>query len=240
VKSTPTPFDIAETQDALEGCRYLEYRSILNARDAGAIVLETARHGGYAGADGAEGIQYDPGVVLLDPIRVVALLRHRPRVAHDDDRQLLLYGLAYAAGTRLADEEIAEMHEILDLRRKSDHDSRRPRTHRTQFIGQGGIVAADKNELRIVEAFRDPAHRLGPVTAEHDDSRRPIRIELQLAHLDASIDIQGSVEIGSNDHPRGRMDARGGVAGCSGLRHRFRSPANQMLRLMWFNPKMRR
>ncbi len=116
MKSTPIRVGVAEAQDALENDRYFEYGTILNARDTGAIVVEAARHRRHSAADGLEGIQHDSRVVLLHPIGVVAFLGHGPRVAHHDDGQALLNGFADAAGTRLADEEIAQLHEIADLR----------------------------------------------------------------------------------------------------------------------------
>jgi len=153
---------------------------------------------------------------------------------------MLLNGFADAAGTRLADEEVGELHEIADLRGKTDDGSGRSRTHRPQFIHQRGIVAADQDELRIVETLDDTPHHLRSMPAEHDDARRPVRIELQLAPLGASIDIQRPVEIGTNDHARGRMDARLVVTGGSGLCDRLGGPADQVLRLMRLDPKMRR
>ena len=129
MKSTPTRIGTAETQNTVEDGRYFEYRAILYARDVGAIVIKTAGDRRYPAADGLEGVQHDSGAVFLHPIRVVALLRHGPGVAHHDDGQALLNGFADAAGTRLADEEIAQLHEITDLRRKADHDSGCLRTH---------------------------------------------------------------------------------------------------------------
>jgi hypothetical protein len=120
----PIRIGIAETQNSLEDCRYFEYRSVLHATDAGAVRLEPARHRVDALADRFERIQHDADAVLLHPLRVVALLRHGPGVAHDDDGQLLLDGFADAAGPGLADEEIAQLHEIADVRGKSDDRAR--------------------------------------------------------------------------------------------------------------------
>jgi hypothetical protein len=130
VKSTPTRLGVAEPQNTLEDGRYFEYCAILYARDAGAIVIKAARYCRYTAVDGLEGIQHDSGVVFLHPIRVVAFLQHGPGVAHHDDGQALLNGFADAAGTRLADEEIAQVHEITDLRGKPDHHAGCPRAHR--------------------------------------------------------------------------------------------------------------
>ncbi len=74
-------------------------------------------------------------------------------------------------------------------------------------------MAANEDQLGVVEAFRDAAHRFRAVAAEHDYPRRPIRIELQFVHFDAPIEIQILVEIGANDHSGGRMDVRIAVAG---------------------------
>ncbi len=66
-----------------------------------------------------------------------------------------------------------------------DHGAGCGGAHCAQFIRQRGIVAADQDELGILEAFRDTAHGLRSMAAEHDDSRRPIRVEPQLQHLSA-------------------------------------------------------
>jgi hypothetical protein len=178
MKSTPTRAGIAETQNILENGGDFENRPILNASDAGAILIHVAGDRGYAAADRFEGVQDDPGLVFAQPLGVVALLRHGPRVAHDNHRESLLNGFADAAGTRLADEEVAELHEIANVRGKPDHDSRRRRAHSPQCIRQRAIVAADQNELCIAEALCNATHLLGSMSAEHDDTRRSIRIEL--------------------------------------------------------------
>jgi len=240
MKSTPTRIGIAETQNTLEDGRNLEDRAIPNARDVGAVLAEAHGDCRYAALDVLEGVEHDSGAVLLHPIRVVALLRHGPGVAHHDDGQALLDGFADTAGTRLADEEIAQLHEIADLRGKADGDPGCPRAHRTEFIGQRGIVTTDQNDLRVVEPLGNAPHHLRAVSAEHDDARRSIRIELQLAPLGAPIDIQGQIEFRTNDHSRGCMDARGAVTGGSSLFDRLGGPANQVLRLMRLDPEMRR
>jgi hypothetical protein len=240
MKSTPTRIGVAETQNTVEDGRNLEDRAILNARDAGAVLVEAQGDCRYAALDVLEGVEHDPGAVLLHPIRVVALLRHGPGVSHHDHGQALLDRFADAAGTRLADEKIAQLHEITDLRGKPDDGSGRARVHRTEFIGQRGIVAADQNELRIVEPLGDASHHLRAVTSEHDDARRSIRVELQLAPLGAPIDVQGPIEIRANDHSRSCMDARGAITGGSSLFDRLGGPANQVLRLMRLDPEMRR
>ena len=84
------------------------------------MLVEAADDRRYAAADVLEGIQHDSGIVFFHPIGVVALLQHGPCVAHHDDGQALLNGFADAAGTRLADEEVGELHEIADLRGKPD------------------------------------------------------------------------------------------------------------------------
>jgi hypothetical protein len=160
MKSTPTRACIAETQNTVENGRDFENRSILNASNAGAILIHVAGYRHYAAADSFEGVQNDSGLVFPQPLGVVALLRHGPRVAHDNHGESLLNGFADTAGTRLADEKVAELHEIANVRGKPDHDSRRRRAHRPQFIRQRGIVAANHNELCIVEALCNAAHLL--------------------------------------------------------------------------------
>ena len=53
-------------------------------------------------------------------------------------------------------------------------------------------MAADQNELGIVQALRNAPHDLRSVAAEHHDARRPIGIELQLGPFGAPIQIQGA------------------------------------------------
>jgi hypothetical protein len=134
MKSTPIRASITEPQDFAEDGRNFEYCAILNARDAGAILVHARRQRRYALAHGAEGVEHDAGTALLHPFGVVALLRHGPHIAHHDDGQPLLYGFADAARPGLADEEIAELHEIANLRRESDDGAGRGAVHCAQFI----------------------------------------------------------------------------------------------------------
>jgi hypothetical protein len=107
------------------------------------------------------------------------------------------------------------------------------------MTARGARVAADQNELRIVEPLRDATHHLRSMSAEHDDAGRSIWVELQLEPLGPPIDVERPVEIRANDHSGGRMNARLVVAGGSGLPDRFGGTANQMLRLIRLDPKMR-
>src|SRR5271156_3748724 len=130
MKSTPIRACITEPQYFADDGRNFEYRAILNTRDAGTILVHARRQRGYALADGSEGVEHQAGAVLLHPVGVVPLLRHGPDITHHDDGQPLLDGLADAAGTGLADEEIAELHEVADLRRESDDGAGRGAVHR--------------------------------------------------------------------------------------------------------------
>jgi len=220
--------------------RDFEHRAILDAPDARTVVFQLIGQPRDGGANRLKRIQYQPGVVLENPVGVVALLRHGPRVAHDDDGQPLLNRFTDAARARLADEEIRELHEEADLRREADHRPGRARTRGAQLIGQFAVMAADQNQLDVVESSCDPAHRRRPMAAEHDDAGRPVRIELQFAHLGTPVEGRGPVEIRSDDHAGGPVDARIVVARRAGLRDGLRRAANQMLRLQRFDPKMRR
>src|ERR1700722_8972719 len=128
-------------------------------------------------ANALEGIEHDAGPNLLDPLSVEALLRHGPRVAHHDDWQTLLYGLADTARPGFADEEIAELHVVADLRGKTQHHTRRGRTHGAQLIGEHGIVAAHQNELHIIESLGDASHDARSMPPEHHDARRAVGVE---------------------------------------------------------------
>jgi hypothetical protein len=115
MKSTPTRTCIAEAQDSAQNVRDFEYRAVLDRRRAGAKIIEPARHRRDPFANGLEGIEHDSSIVLLHPFGVIPLLRHGPCVSRHDDRQPLLHRFADTARAWLADEEIAELHEIADL-----------------------------------------------------------------------------------------------------------------------------
>src|ERR1700735_2317820 len=183
MKSTPIRTGVAEAQDSAQDVGYFEYRSVLNGRHAGTKIAKATGNFGYSLTNVFEGVQHDSGVLFPHPVGVVTLLRHGPRVSHHDDRQPLLHGFADAARTRFADEEIAELHEVADLSGKYDHRAGSPRPHRAQIIGQRGVVAADQNQLNVVQALCDTEHDIRTVPAEHHHARRSIRIELQLGSL---------------------------------------------------------
>src|SRR5208283_5107389 len=79
--------------DALEDARNVEYGAIADVGNAGAKFFEPIGDLGNAAANRPERSQDDSRLVFLDPIGVVALLRHGPGVAHDDHGQPLLNGL---------------------------------------------------------------------------------------------------------------------------------------------------
>jgi hypothetical protein len=85
MKSTPIRVCITEPQYVAEDRGDFEYRAVLNARDTGAILVHPRGQRGYAVADRSEGVEHDTGAALLHPFGVVPLLRHGPRIAHDDD-----------------------------------------------------------------------------------------------------------------------------------------------------------
>jgi len=220
--------------------RYFEHRAILDAPDARPVIIELSGQPRHRAANRLKRFQHQACVVLENPVGVVALLRHGPRVAHDDHGQTLLNRFTQAARARLADEEIRELHEEADLRGKTDHRPGRARTRGAQLIGQFGIMAADENQLDVVESPCDPAHRRRSMASEHDDAGRPVRIKLQFAHFDSPIDARASVEIRSYDHSGSPMDSCIVVTRSAGLRDGLLRAANQVLRLQRFDPKMRR
>ena len=116
MRSTPTRIGAAEAQNFLEDLRYFKYRAILDAPDTRAIILELRGQPHDGAANALERVEHHPGVVLQHPLGVIALLRHGPGIAHHDHGQPLLNRFADAAGTRLADEEIGELHEVADMR----------------------------------------------------------------------------------------------------------------------------
>src|SRR5712675_529131 len=109
-------------QQAIEDLGNFEDGAILDARDPRAQFREAGDDFIDARANVLEGIQHDAGAGLRHPLGVVALLRHGPGVVDHDDRQSLLNGFADTAGAGFADEEIAELHEVADLRGKADHE----------------------------------------------------------------------------------------------------------------------
>jgi len=97
----------------------------------------------------AEILDHDPGPQLLDPFRVVALMRHRPGVPLDNHRQLLRERLAEAAGPRLTDEEVRDLHIQRNLFREALHHHRNLLLECFQFPGDGLVLAADQDQLHV-------------------------------------------------------------------------------------------
>src|SRR5882757_597838 len=225
---------------SLQNLRNLEYGAILNARDARTKFREARDDFIDAVVNVLEGIEHDAGAVLLNPLGVVALLRHGPGIVDDDDRQALLYGFADAPGARLADEEIAEVHEVADLWCKADHEPGRPRGHGHQPLCKGRIVAADQYELRVLEPSRNALHGFRPVSAEQNDAGGPIRVQLQLEALGAPIAARFLVEVRPHDHAGRGVNLARPIAQRACLRHRFAGTAYEMLRLARLDPKVRR
>jgi len=199
-----------------------------------------ADHLVHAGTHGSEGVEHDADAVLLNPLRVVTLLGHRQRIAHDDDRQALMHGLADAARSGFADEEVAELHVIADLGREADHEARHRGGQRAQLGREVAIVPADHDELRAVEAPRDAAHRARPMAAEQHDARGTIRVELQAAHLGATVHLDRAVELRPDDHSGRRMHAPLVAAQRARLFDRLGRTADEILVLAGFEPEMRR
>ena len=76
------------------------------------------------GLDGCGDLQekaaeHQADLLLLDPIRVVPLVRHGPGISLHDDRQALDQRLADAAGARLADEKVGQFHIERNLAREA-------------------------------------------------------------------------------------------------------------------------
>jgi hypothetical protein len=86
MKSTPIQRAAAETQYCIENARNFEYRPVLNAGDAGAMLIDAGGQRAYAVANGLEGIEHHSHAVFLHPLGVVAFLRHGPRIAYHDHR----------------------------------------------------------------------------------------------------------------------------------------------------------
>jgi len=75
-------------------------------------------------------------------------------------------GLADAARSRFADEEIAELHVIADLGGKAEHKPRRVCGDRPQLLGQGRVVSANEDQLRVGKPAGNAAHDARSVAAE--------------------------------------------------------------------------
>ena len=151
-----------------------------------------------------------------------------------------MYGFADAAGTGLADEEIPELHVISHPRGEPQHDARCMRGLCPEASRQRRVVPANQDQLHVVEALGDAAHQARSMAAEHDDARGPVRIELQLAQFGAFVQLQVAVEVGTDDHARGLVDARRVAARPPCLGHGMPCAADPMLRLMRFDPEVRR
>ncbi len=199
--STHIRAGITEAQYAVENGGDLEYRAIADARDAGPVRIDLLGERVDGAANETEGLEHQSHLLLDHPLGVVALLRHGPRVAYHDDGQSGLQRFAQAAGTGFADEEIRKPHEIRDLRGKSDDYARRAGARCPQFVGEDGVVAADQDELGIVEAFGDTSHDLRAMSAEQDDAGRAIRVQAQFQPLDPPVESCLTIKIRTNDHP---------------------------------------
>src|SRR6201989_1921602 len=72
--STPIRRAAAETQDYIENAPNFEYRPVLNAGDAGAMLIDAGGQRAYAVANTLEGIEHHSHAAFLHPRGVVAFL----------------------------------------------------------------------------------------------------------------------------------------------------------------------
>ncbi len=226
--------------DLLEKVGDLEDGAVLDAGDVGAKFRQAADQVRHPGTDDAEAIEHEPGSAFLDPVGVVAFLRHRPCVLDHDDGQTLLDGFADAAGPGFADEKIAQLHVIADPGRETQNQSRRRGRHAAEAFGERRIVAANEDQLCVAQAPGDALHGFGAVPAEQHDAGGAIRIEVQLLKFGAALDGGRSVEVGSDDHAGDAMNPVGAVAHRVGLGDGLVGAANEVLGLIGFDPEVRR
>jgi len=222
------PILFARQQSVDERCNF-EHGPIVEGRDHSAIIAETIDDLGDAGSNHAKRIQHDADAVLAHPFGVIALLGHRQSIFHDDDRQPEMNGLADAARSRLADEEIAELHVMADLGREAEHEPRRICGNRPQLLGQGRVMSANQDQLRVGKPTGDAAHDARSMAAKQDDTGRQRRVETESPHFRTPIDRHRAIEIGTDDHARGRVNAVRRATLRTRLRHGLGRAANEML-----------
>ena len=126
------------------------------------------------GDDLKEVTDHDADFFFADPLGVVALLRERPGVALDDNRETHGDGFADTAGTGLADEKIREVHVVGNARGETFDKNGDASFAGAKPFGEGFIFAADENELEIeigaVQAVNYLFDYFGALSTEHDQA----------------------------------------------------------------------
>jgi len=93
--------------------------------------------------------QYYPDALLANPLRVEAFLGKRPGIALHNHRQPHGHRLAEAAGPRLADEVVRELHVAGHFLGEAFDENRRPARQRLQPRRQIPVVTAHQHQLPV-------------------------------------------------------------------------------------------
>jgi len=116
----------------------------------------------------------------------------------------------------------------------------RARGARPQLSGQLLVVSADEDELHVVQPLGDARHGARAMTAEQHQAGRSGGVKPHPDPRGGSVEHRRPVEIGAQDHAAGGVHA----VRCMPERHRLRQgagrAANEMLRLVGFDPEMGR
>src|SRR5487761_6402 len=205
-------------EDLRKHVRNFEDRSILDGRSVPPVAGYMVRldHFSDGGGDLIETAQYDPGLLLPHPFRVIPFLRQSPCIRFHDDGQAHSHSFAQAAWTGLADEEVREAHIIGNLLREPFDEPGNLRRRLPERVRQRFIAAADHNKLGLhlgaAEAFGDIHHHGGAVAAEQHEACRKLGLKTETAPLRDGIDLNRLIEARMQDHSGGAEDPTGRVA----------------------------
>src|SRR5215469_2751468 len=154
--------------------------------------------------DFAEAFQRQPYISLCDPLCVVPLLRQRPSIALRNHWQLHRKRFGEAAGPRLADEKIGQVHVIGNLRGKSFDVGPNARISLTQRFRERLILPADENQLQIeialITALGNFEHHLIAVSAEKHKPSRHVWLQAETYALNASLSCLGRIKARLQNH----------------------------------------
>ena len=100
-------------------------------------------------------------------------------------------------------------------------------------------MPAQQHQRHVVELLGDAEHLDRAVAAERDDAGGPVGIEPEREPVFAWRLVARPIEVRSDHHAAGRMDARRVATGAARLLERARGPAHDVLRQPGLDPKVR-
>src|SRR5712692_11388222 len=191
-----------------------------------------------------EGLQYNAYTLLLHPLRVVALLRERPGIALDEDRQLADHGFRNAPWTGLADQKIRCVHQPMHFFGETDNVHRQLPLAGAQFPRQLFVSAANQYQLQRqpggIQFFRYLVYRLRTVPAEERDGGRQALMQSHLSPQRHGVGIVLYIKIRAQDHSGGQKNVGVVMAHGARLIGSFFRTGNDVLILDRLDPESRR